>query len=225
VRVDQDLENGSRMSYEGGVAGTRGIIYTGLGPFGIQSGSYMGFAKVNYAKNALKVNFFTNLVSAESPNLLLVDPATRQPLQLNFSTETYDFEVGDAVAIGRRNVLSFGGNYRRNNFDMTVAPTAEDRNELGAYVQDEILFDRVRFTIGGRVDKFGNLSDPVFSPRLAATFKVVPDQSLRVSFNRAFRSPSVVNNYLQTSIFVPTDLSGLAPLLPPPLRPLGSRSS
>jgi hypothetical protein len=38
-------------------------------------------------------------------------------------------------------------------------------------VQDEIFFDKVRLTLGGRVDKFGNLDDPVFSPRLAAVFR------------------------------------------------------
>ena len=77
-----------------------------------------------------------------------------------------------------------------------------------AYVQDEIFVDRVRFTVGGRVDKFGNLSDPVFSPRLAAVYKLTPAHALRVSFNRAFRSPSVINNYLDTHIVVPTDFSG-----------------
>ena len=79
-------------------------------------------------------------------------------------------------------------------------------------MQDEIFFDRVRFTVGGRVDKFGNLDDPVFSPRLAAIFKPLDDHAVRVSFNRAFRSPSVINNYLDISIVVPTDLSALAPL-------------
>ena len=59
----------------------------------------------------------------------------------------------------------------------------------------------------------------MFSPRLAALYKLLPDHSLRVSFNRAFRSPSVINNYLQANVISPTDLSGLAPLLPPPLRP------
>src|SRR5437773_2594824 len=218
LRVDQEV-NGGTITYEGGVAGTQGIIYTGLGPFDIQRGSYMGFTKVNYSKAALRVNFFSNFVNAEAPNLLLLDPATGKPLQLNFSTETYDFEAGDSLPVGRRQVLSFGGNVRRNNFDLTVAPAAKNRNEVGAYLQDEPLSDRVRFTIGARVDKFGNLSDPVFSPRLAAIFKPVANHSIRVSFNKAFRSPSVINNYLDTSIIVVRDLSGLAPLLPPALQP------
>jgi outer membrane receptor protein involved in Fe transport len=151
---------------------------------------------------ALKLNGFINFIDAEAPNLLLASP-TGAPLQLNFTTQTYDFEAGDAFPLGRHNVLSVGGNARRNNFNITIDPNAENRTELGAYAQDEIFVDRFRFTLGGRVDKFGNLSDPVFSPRLAATFKPTPNHSVRVSFNRAFRSPSVTNNYLDIDIVVP----------------------
>src|SRR5437762_1255490 len=125
-------------------------------------------------------------------------PPTHQALQLNFKTQTYDVEVGDAIAAGTHQVFTFGGNVRQNNFNITIAPTAENRTELGAYVQDQILLERFDFNIGGRIDKFGNLSDPVFSPRLAATFKPRPDQGIRFSFNRAFRAPSVINNYLDT---------------------------
>jgi len=222
ARVDQEIKGG-RITYQGGVAGTSGIIHTGIGPFNIQPGSVMGYAKVNYRKDALKVNVFTNLTDAKAPNLLLPDPLTGQPLQLNFSTQTYDVEVGDAFRVGTRQVFSVGGNARRNNFAITIAPNAENRTELGAYAQDEIFLDKVRFTIGGRVDKFGNLNDPVFSPRLAAVFKPATNHSVRVSFNRAFRSPSVINNFLDISIVNPTDLSRLAPLLPAPLQPLVAR--
>ena len=109
---------------------------------------------------------------------------------------------------------------RRNNFNITVAPTGTSRNEIGAYVQDEIFLDRFRFTVGARVDKFGNIASAVFSPRLTATFKPVPDHAIRVSFNKAFRAPSMINNALDIQIVVPTDLSGLAPLLPAALRRL-----
>src|SRR4029077_5425421 len=195
ARVDQEVMGG-RITYQGGVAGSSGIIHTGIGPFDIQPGSYTGYGKVNYQHDALKINFFSNITNAEAPNLLLVDPATLKPLQLNFSTQTYDAEVGDSIRAGTRQVFTFGGNVRRNNFDITIAPAAQNRTELGSYVQDEIFLDKVRLTVGGRVDKFATLSDPVFSPRLAAVFKVRDDHSIRVSFNRAFRSPSVINNYL-----------------------------
>jgi outer membrane receptor protein involved in Fe transport len=121
---------------------------------------------------------------------------------------------------GRRHLFTFGGNVRRNNFDITIAPAAENRTEVGGYLQDEIFLDRVRVTAGARVDKFGNLSDPVFSPRLSATFKAADEHAIRVSVNRAFRSPSVVNNYLDLQIVSPVDLSALRPALPPALQPL-----
>ena len=220
ARVDQELGRNGRLTYEGGIAGTQGIIYTGVGPFDIQSGSYLGFGRVNYERNALKVNFFTNVLHAEAPNLLFPDASTGKALQMDLTTKTFDFEVGNANPVGTRNVVSYGGNIRRNDFAITLAPTAQDRSESGAYVQDEIFLEHVRLNIGGRVDKFGNLDSAFFSPRLSANFKLAPEHSLRVSFNRAFKSPSVVNNYLSASIVSPQDLSGLAPLLPAALRPL-----
>lgn len=215
VRLDQDLaENRGNLTYQAGFAGTEGIVYTGLGPFDIQPGSFMSYGKVNYRRGGLRLNGFGNFVDAKAPNLLLLDPATSRPLQLNFSTQTYDVEAGDVMTLESRHILNFGGNVRRNNFELTIAPNAKNRTELGAYIEDSILFNRVRFALGARVDKFGNLRDPVFSPRFSATLKPHEDHAIRVSINRAFRSPSVVNNYLDTSIVNPVDLRALAALNP-----------
>jgi outer membrane receptor protein involved in Fe transport len=220
ARVDQELGRNGRLTYEAGIAGTQGVIYTGIGPFDIQSGSYLGFGRVNFSRDALKVNFFTNVLSADAPNLIFPDPATGKALLMTLTTKTYDFEAGNATPIGSRNIVSYGGNYRRNNFDITLAPAAQNRNEIGAYVQDEVFLNRVLLNIGARVDKFGNLENAFFSPRLSAVVKLTPDSSLRFSFNRAFQSPSVVNNYLDANVVSPQDLRALAPLLPAPLRPL-----
>jgi outer membrane receptor protein involved in Fe transport len=218
------MTSGGRITYSAGYAGTEGIIHTGIGPFRIQSGSNMGYGRIAFSKGALRIATFANLVDAEAPNLLLVDPATNQPVQLNFKTQTFDFEIGHSTVLGGKHVLSYGGNARRNNFDVTLTPNAEDRNEFGAYFQDEIFFDRWRFALGGRVDKFGNIDDPVFSPRVTAMFKPGQRHSIRASYNRAFRSPSSVNNFLNQQIVVLTpDLSPLRPFLPPPLQPFATR--
>jgi outer membrane receptor protein involved in Fe transport len=166
---------------------------------------------VNYSRKALRVNAFGNFVSAEAPNLLLPDPLTGRPLQLNFSTQTYDVEALDSKIIASRHVLTFGGNARRNNFDITLAPAAENRTELGAYVEDEVFLNKFKLSLGARVDKFGNLPDPVFSPRLSATFKPSRNHAVRAAFNRAFRAPSVINNYLDLTIVSPVDLRPLVP--------------
>ena len=216
VRLDQDMSNGGRLTYSAGYSGTTGIIHTGIGPFNIQSGSYLGYGRIGYSKGALKVAAFGNLLDVEAPNLLLIDPNTLKPVDLNFKTQTYDFEIGHSKIVAEKHVLSYGGNARRNQFDITLAPGAEDRNEFGGYFQDEFFVDKFRLTVGGRVDKFGNIDKAVFSPRVTAMFKPTADQSFRVSFNKAFRSPSAVNNYLNQDIFTPTtvNLSALAPLAP-----------
>jgi outer membrane receptor protein involved in Fe transport len=219
ARVDQELGRNGRLTYEGGVAGTSGVIHTGLGPFEIQSGSYLAFGRINYSRDALKLNFFANVLNADAPNLLFTDAGTRQPLLIKLTTPTYDVEVGDAFPIGARNVLSVGGNYRHNIFDITLTPLATDRHEGGGYVQDEIFLGRLRLNLGGRVDKFRQLADPVFSPRVAAVVRLADDQSLRLSFNRAFRSPAVIHMFLQANIVVPTDLRQIGQLVPA-LQPL-----
>ena len=218
VRVDHELSDAT-ISYSGGVASTEGLVHSGIGPFDMQSGSYLGYGKVGYTRGALRLQFFTNLLDGKAPNLLLPNPATGMPLELNFKTQTFDGEIGHSVFLGDRNRLSYGGNVRQNNFDITLAPLSEDRLEVGGYVQNEIFWDRYRLVLGGRVDKFGNLSEPKFSPRVAFILKPGEDHSVTLSFNRAYRAPSVINNFLQTSIVSRIDLSGLAPLLPPPLQP------
>ncbi|MFN7914252.1 MAG: TonB-dependent receptor [Vicinamibacterales bacterium] len=219
VRVDQELGDG-RISYTGGVAGSSGIIHTGIGPFNIQPGSYSAYGRVAYSRKALKINGFLNTTNTEAPNLLLPDPLTGKPLQLNFLVKTADLEVGDSHAVGQNQVLTFGGNVRRNLFDITIAPNVENRTELGAYLQDEIFVKRLRITAGVRADKFGNLDNVVVSPRFSASFKLAADHAIRGSVNRAFRSPSAINNYLDLTIVNPVDLRGLAPLLPAQLAPL-----
>jgi outer membrane receptor protein involved in Fe transport len=217
LRLDQDLTNGGRITYQGGYAGTEGIIHTGIGPFDMESGSYMSYGKVLYTKNALRVGVFANFVDASAPNLLQTDPGTLQPVVLSFKTQTYDVEVGNTNVVGGKHILTYGGNYRRNNFDITLAPLSQDRNEFGAYFQEEFFVSKFRLAAGLRADKFGNLDDWVFSPRVSVMFKPAPDHSLRASYNRAFRSPSTINNYLDQNIFSPTtvDLRALGQLVPP----------
>jgi len=219
LRVDQEV-GGGRMTYSGGIAGTKGIIHTGIGPFSIlfdsDKKSYMGYGKVGYGKNAFKINAFANLVDAEAPNLLSTD-LQGVPILLSFKTKTFDLEAGNSNVLGGKHILSYGGNVRRNTFDISIAPNAKDRTEFGGYFQDEIFFDRFRFTLGARVDKFGNLDDPVFSPRVTAMYKPLVSHSIRLSFNRAFRAPSVINNYLDVTIKAPSGfpLGAICQLAPP----------
>jgi outer membrane receptor protein involved in Fe transport len=205
-RLDQELDDDARLSYSAGYAGTEGIVHTGIGPFDIDSGSFVFYGKVNYNRGDFKLNFFTNILDADSANLL-TRGATGEFLSFTFKTQTYDIESAHSMLIRDQHILSFGGNYRRNNFELELAPEAEDRNEIGGYIQDEFFTDKFRLVLGARVDKFSVIEDPVFSPRITFMFKPSPSQAVRASFNRAFRSPSAINNFLNTAIiFAAVDL-------------------
>lgn len=219
LRVDHDLSSRTRLTYAAGLAGSEGIVHSGIGPFRLQRGSRMAYGRVALERGALHLQAFTNQLDADAPNLLLTDPFTGDPVLLRFETGTYDIAAGYSRTTGSRNVVMVGGNARHSDFEVSLAPGAPDRNELGFYLQDDIIWRRVRLAIGARLDSLTNLGGVILSPRLAATVRPVAGHSLRLSFNRAFRSPSVISNSLEQAIEAPTpvDLRPLAPLLPPAL--------
>src|SRR5262245_31104584 len=206
LRVDRELSDGARLTFAGGVNWTEGLIYTGIGPFDVDNSSRLGYFTGRYTKGGRHVAFFTNLLNGDAANLLTVGP-NRQPIGLAFDTKTFDIEAGDVKAIGSHHALTYGGNYRHNAFDITLAPNAEDRNEGGGFIQDEIfLSNRFRWVVGGRIDKFSSIDNAVFSPRTTFMYKPAPEQTFRVSFNRAFRAPSLINNHLDVTILTPVTL-------------------
>jgi outer membrane receptor protein involved in Fe transport len=213
LRFDQDFTNGGRMTYEGGYYGTEGIVHTGIGPFRLESGSYLAFGRAAYTKGALRISAFANFLDASAPNLLATDPDTLGPVVLDFKTQTYDLEVGNTNVLAGHHIFTYGGNVRQNNFDISLAQ-GDDRTELGAYLQWEYFVDKFRFALGGRVDKFGNIEDPVFSPRVSVMYKPTPTHSIRASYNRAFVSPSFINNYLNQNISNTDPIIDLTPLKP-----------
>jgi outer membrane receptor for ferrienterochelin and colicin len=214
ARVDYELEdNGGRITLAGGVAGTEGIIHSGIGPFDVSSASRLGYLSARYNKGQRRVAVFTNLLNGDASNLLTVGP-NLQPIGLTFDTKTFDIEAADVTPIGRLHVLSFGGNYRHNTFDISLAPAGDSRNEGGAYIQDEIfLGSRARWVVGTRLDKFSSIEGAVLSPRTAFLFKPAPAHTVRASVNRAFRAPSLINNHLDVTVVTPVQL-------PPPLNRL-----
>ena len=213
ARVDYALDNSATLVFSGGVAGTEGMIHSGIGPFDVDSGSTLTYFSGRYQKGGRRIAFFTNILNGDATNLLSRD-LSGQFLPLIFDTKTFDIEASDLRTLGSRHILTYGGNYRHNSFDISIAPNGDNRNEGGAYAQDEIfLSDRFRWVIGGRVDKFSSIDNAVFSPRTTFMYKPSLNQTFRVSFNRAFRAPSFINNNLDVVLLNQANLSAISPAL------------
>jgi outer membrane receptor protein involved in Fe transport len=228
-RLDYDYPDGRKLSFTGGVAGTEGIMHSGIGPFDIDNGSTMGYGRVSFQRKALRVAAFGQRLGGDATNLIARDP-TGAFIPFAFKTNTMDVELSNATAFATRHVVTYGGNLRHNSFDLSIAPRSGSRTEFGVYGQDEIfLSNHFRWTLGARVDRFDYLNDFVFSPRTALLIKPQENQTFRVSYNRAYRSPSVINNFLDVTLVEPLPLGLINPALAPkvyliPIRAMGNEN-
>lgn len=214
LRLDWDRDE-SLFSLSFGVAGTDGIIHSGLGPFDIDSGSTMSFVKAMWSKRAMSLTGFANILDGEAANLVSVS-ADLTPLFLGFQSETYNVDFADTRVAGSKNIFTYGANARRNNYDLSIAPGGDDRDEFGVFVQDEILIgDRVRWLIGVRFDDIDPVGS-VVSPRTSLMLSPSPDHTFRLSFNQAYRAPTLIENHLDIVLLQGITLPPLPPLLPGP---------
>ncbi|HEX8821345.1 MAG TPA: TonB-dependent receptor, partial [Archangium sp.] len=69
--------------------------------------------------------------------------------------------------------------------------------ELGGYVQADhsLLRDTLRLVAAARLDTHSNYT-PQFSPKAAVVYRLTRTQHLRVGYNRAFKSPTLLENFL-----------------------------
>jgi outer membrane receptor for ferrienterochelin and colicins len=125
-------------------------------------------------------------------------------------------QVQHGFRLGERQNFTYGGDVQYTNpiTNGTINGLYEDDDETreaGAYLQSETaLSPRFDLVLAGRVDTHSALPDPVFSPRAALVFKPAENQALRVSFNRAFSTPSSLNQFLDLGSSIPeAKLAGL----------------
>jgi iron complex outermembrane receptor protein len=199
LRLDYDQSLDTTLRFSGGYAGTDGIMHSGIGPFAIDSGTKLSYFKTDWSKRAMRATFFTNILDGNAQNLLTVGPDGR-PIQLGFDTKTYNLDFSNTSILGENNIITYGATARHNDFALTIAPRGDSRDEYGAFLQDEILLgDKVRWLVGGRFDNIDPIGS-VFSPRTALMLSPTPNHTFRLSYNRAFRAPSVINNFLDIAI-------------------------
>ncbi|RMH18487.1 MAG: TonB-dependent receptor [Acidobacteria bacterium] len=199
LRFDYDSSPSTVWSFSGGFAGTDGIMHTGIGPFDIDSGSFLGYFKTAWTKGSMQASFFANFLDGDAANLLTVG-ADGRPLLLAFESQTYNLEFSDTKVFKEQHILTYGARVRNNQFDLSIAPAGDDRDEFGVFIQDEILFgDHVRWLIGARFDDIDPV-DSVVSPRTSLLISPTPRHTFRVSFNQAYRAPSLINNFLDITI-------------------------
>ena len=206
-----------RFADDGIIVGTygrnnsSGIELTGLGA-GQTSDWVYEFFQARVRKGRFFAQAYYNTSDAGDSFLLRSGPALVDQSSLFVAQAQHGFTLADD-----RQEFTFGGDYSATRPDSrsTIYGSYEDVddiNEWGGYLRSRtMLSEQLDFIVAGRLDAHSVLPANVFSTRAAFVFKPKAGQSLRLSYNRAFSTPTALNYFLDIS-------GGVAPV---PLGPLG----
>ncbi len=124
----------------------------------------------------------TELITAGDP---IVDNSHLMVLQLQHN-----------ASLGQKQHFAYGADVllTRPKTQGTVHGMHEDDDDIdeyGIYLQSETnLSDQIDLIVAGRIDKHSLIEDLSFSPRAALVIKPAQDNALRLTYNRAFSTPS-----------------------------------
>jgi iron complex outermembrane receptor protein len=195
-RVDWDLGDGSVLGFSGGYGAFSGVTYTPIGPYSWDEESNSWYGKVEWRRGSLEVRAHATALDVEGSYLLIPDPAGGL-LAAAFAQEAYHLEAVDTRLVAGRHVLTYGANLRTSRYDLDIAPQGDSRDEIGGFIQDDMRFgDKWRWLVGVRVDDIDTMGTEL-SPRTSLMFEPSSGQTLRLSWNRAFRAPTVVQNNIE----------------------------
>ncbi|MDX1646650.1 MAG: TonB-dependent receptor, partial [Longimicrobiales bacterium] len=187
-----------------------GIELTGLGAGQTNDWVY-DFFQARMTKGRLFAQGYYN-GSSSGDSFLLRDGVT---LVDESSLVVGQLQHGFDIAEGRQD-FTYGIDYFGTNPASAgrIYGSYEDRDEMdewGVYLQSETAISpRLDLILAGRVDDHSVLADQVFSPRAALVFKPDSTSGIRLSYNRAFSTPTALNFFLDISGgFAPAPLGGL----------------
>ena len=180
---------------------------TGLGPAQVKDWVYQTYQLRGRYKSLFAQVFMNSSDAGGSFLLTAVRPATHCPdvqdraCIIDKSRQVVG-QLQHGFNLGSRQRFIYGYDYIHTipRTDGTINGRNEnddDITENGGYLHSVTdISDKFQLTAAARLDKHSRLKDPVFSPRVALVFKPVENQNFRVTYNRAFSTPSTNNLFL-----------------------------
>jgi iron complex outermembrane receptor protein len=180
---------------------------TGLGPAQVKDWVYQTY-QLRARYNRLFAQVFMNTSDAGETYLLQkIQSSTNCPNVLDQAciidkSRQIAAQAQHGFDLGSRQRFIYGLDYIHTipRTEGTINGSNEnddDITEVGGYLHSVTsLTDKLELTAAARVDKHSRLEDPVFSPRVALVFKPTENNSFRITYNRAFSTPSTNNLFL-----------------------------
>ena len=175
----------------------RNVDYTPIGTYQL-SHSRADFAQVRYNDGLLFAQVYLNTASSGAGST--VNLQTKQTA-LDHSTVLVG-QLQHGFDIAHRSTITYGVDVQRT--DPQTVGTVNGRNEeddtsveTGIYAQASTrLSSRWELLTAGRLDAHSRIDGVVFSPRVALLYSPQEGQRFRLSYNRAFSSPTPGNLFL-----------------------------
>lgn len=178
------------------------IELTGLGASQVSDWKY-GYAQARFNAGRLFMQGYVNASDAGDTYLL------RNGAPITDKSKLWVAQIQHGLMMGTRQNFTYGADFIYTNpiTEGTINGQYEDDDqttEIGGYVQSETqLTPKLNLVLAGRVDNSTAIPDPVFSPRAGLVFKPVETQAFRLTFNRAFSTPSSLNQFLDLGSAIP----------------------
>ena len=195
ARLDFRFRPGTEFIMSGGFSSATGIELTGLSAAQVKNWSYW-YAQARFRHKNLFVQAYMNSSDAGGTYLL------RSADYIVDKSKFYVGQVQHSHEFGEKLRFIYGADVLVTNPDTkgTINGRYENKDnflEYGAYVQGEWSISKVlKFFASGRIDKNSFVEKPFVSPRAALVIKPDARNNIRLSFNRAFTSPSALNTSL-----------------------------
>jgi iron complex outermembrane receptor protein len=196
ARVDVRPDANSEIVAAYGITDAKNLIeYTGLGAAQAR-GWKSSAAQVRYTYKRLFLQGFGTFSSSGGTFLL------RDGHEIHDSSRVWSAQFHHGFDLGRRETVLYGADYSRT--DPRTGGTINGRNEaddgiqeIGGYVHSVTRLGARLDLVGAlRLDKNSRLERAVLSPRAGLVYRPRETQSFRLTFNRAYSTPSDIDLFL-----------------------------
>lgn len=194
-RVDYKPNDDLTTILASGFTQTTGTELTGLGAGQAKDWTY-GYVQGRFIYKDLFAQAFWNRSDAGDTYTL------RDGLPVIDKSDLYVGQIQHGYSLGERQRFTYGLDLllTRPDTEGTINGRNEDNDnltEIGGYLQSETrLTSQLKLILAGRADDHNHLDEIVLSPRAAVAFQPNDDHNLRLTYNRAFSTPTASNLFL-----------------------------
>jgi iron complex outermembrane recepter protein len=177
-----------------------GLVPSPAPPTRVFANGGLGFIKLNYSLDDFKFQFAWDRLDMDLRSKIL-------PREVPVIANTFKLDAQHNMHLGMHNLLTGGLGYRHHMFDskFLIGPT-HNQDLFSVFLQNEYSpFKELTFTMGVRVDTHPEAGVTV-APRGSIVYSPWENHTFRASISRAFRSPSVLENFINFGV-----VTGLPP--------------